>query len=136
MAKCQPHPDHRDQTDNRNPHVCCAAPRTPSLSANIISPAASNQPHRGPMRHPVHSGIIFVTALLCIHLLSGAQAPLASANGTPRKPAPNFTRNDSKGAPINLASYKGKVVLLNFWASWCHGCVQEMPWFMEFRSEE
>ena len=87
------------------------------------------------MRHQVHSGMIFVVALLCIHLLSGAQAPLASANDTPRKPAPNFTRNDSKGAPINLASYKGRVVLLNFWATWCHGCVQEMPWFMEFQDK-
>jgi cytochrome c biogenesis protein CcmG/thiol:disulfide interchange protein DsbE len=34
-----------------------------------------------------------------------------------------------------LSNYKGKVVLLNFWATWCHGCKLEIPWFMEFQKE-
>jgi thiol-disulfide isomerase/thioredoxin len=33
---------------------------------------------------------------------------------------------------VSLSQYKGKVVLLNFWATWCHGCKQEIPWYMEF----
>jgi peroxiredoxin len=49
-----------------------------------------------------------------------------------RKPAPGFSLNDDKGAPVQLSDYKGKVVLLNFWATWCHGCKQEIPWYMEF----
>jgi thiol-disulfide isomerase/thioredoxin len=32
-----------------------------------------------------------------------------------------------------LSGYKGRVVLLNFWATWCHGCVLEIPWFIEFQ---
>jgi len=51
------------------------------------------------------------------------------------KAAPGFVLNDSKGAPIRLSDYKGKVVLLNFWATWCHGCVLEIPWFIKFQEE-
>ena len=46
--------------------------------------------------------------------------------------APDFTLKDSSGAEIRLSDYKGKVVLLNFWATWCPPCRAEMPWFAEF----
>jgi|SRR5438270_8360392 len=49
-----------------------------------------------------------------------------------RKPAPEFALQDSSGKTITLKNYRGKVVLLDFWATWCHGCKQEIPWFSEF----
>ncbi len=42
-------------------------------------------------------------------------------------PAPEFALPDASGAVIQLKDFQGQRVLLNFWASWCHSCVNEMP---------
>ena len=49
------------------------------------------------------------------------------------KPAPEFTLTDLAGHPVALSSLRGKVVLLNFWATWCPPCKQEIPWFVEMQ---
>jgi len=50
-----------------------------------------------------------------------------------RKPAADFALADASGKTVQLKDYRGKVVLLDFWATWCHGCKQEIPWFSEFQ---
>ena len=51
------------------------------------------------------------------------------------KPAPGFALKDTSGKTVTLKKYRGKVVLLDFWATWCTGCKQEMPWFVEFQKK-
>jgi thiol-disulfide isomerase/thioredoxin len=51
------------------------------------------------------------------------------------KPAPAFTLEDLSGKKVSLADYKGKAVLLNFWATWCGPCKIETPWLVELRNQ-
>src|SRR5258708_29556098 len=50
-----------------------------------------------------------------------------------RKPAPNFALQDATGKTVKMEDYRGKVVLLDFWATWCTGCKKEIPSFSEFQ---
>jgi thiol-disulfide isomerase/thioredoxin len=50
-----------------------------------------------------------------------------------RRPAPELTLKDSSGETAKLTDYRGRVVLVDFWATWCEGCKEEIPWFSEFQ---
>jgi cytochrome c biogenesis protein CcmG/thiol:disulfide interchange protein DsbE len=52
-----------------------------------------------------------------------------------RKNAPEFILNNASGEAVKLSDFMGKVVLLNFWATWCEGCKVEIPGFIELQNE-
>ena len=67
---------------------------------------------------------------------------LSPAGGMPQfvtplmgKPAPAFTLADLSGKKVTLESYRGKAVLINFWATWCAPCRLETPWLIELRNK-
>lgn len=51
------------------------------------------------------------------------------------KPAPEFSAKDLNDKDVTLAQFKGKVVLVNFWATWCGPCRIEMPWLIEMQQK-
>jgi peroxiredoxin len=59
----------------------------------------------------------------------GVRATLAPAAS--RQPAPAFRLADVAGKPVQISDYRGKILVLNFWATECGGCKLEIPWFIE-----
>jgi len=77
------------------------------------------------------AGALFASLLLACSPHYAAPAPISLLH----KPAPAFTRNDIHGHRVDLASYRGRVVLLTFWATWCAPCQIEMPHFVRWQKE-
>ncbi len=74
---------------------------------------------------------ILVLLPLVIVLFVCAEAEKTSIFGNNSSQAPDFTVKDLKGREISLSNYSGKVIFLNFWATWCGPCKAEIPDFIE-----
>jgi len=80
-----------------------------------------------------------VVALLAVmvwadHKFPAAGVPKAVAPAVPTD-APTVSLKDLNDQDITLQQYKGKVVLVNFWATWCEPCKVEIPWMIEFQQK-
>ena len=134
-------------------------PDIPDRIPDMASPAPVSEP---PISEPdgapssrrqkawLGMGAVFV-ALVLLSLLSGPDgfdlnAPPPAADGgvvtdpdevaAAGKVAPlNFTLKDMNGVDVRLESFKGKVILINFWATWCGPCVVEIPYLIELQRQ-
>ncbi len=74
---------------------------------------------------------------LDVTLTGSAQSHIRAQLQPPenRKTASDFSLTDADGQAGELKQYRGKVLLLDFWATWCTGCKQEIPWFDGFQRQ-
>jgi thiol-disulfide isomerase/thioredoxin len=84
------------------------------IAATYLADRATRQPRKGVLS------------------VSAGNSP---ANPKAPKPAPEVTLKDLDGKDLSLAQYKGKVVLVNFWATWCEPCQVEIPWLIEMQQK-
>jgi len=85
--------------------------------------------------------LFFVAFIVAAMLFAGIRASRRNgANGSAKGqliggPAPDFDLQTLDGKNVKLSDYRGKAVLLNFWATYCGPCKIEMPWFVELQNE-
>lgn len=81
---------------------------------------------RTPARKLAAAAVFAVVAAFVL-----AQGPACAQGREETTPAPEFSLQDLEGNPVSLSDYRGKVLVLNFWATWCPPCREEIPDFVE-----
>ena len=76
-------------------------------------------------------GVVLVAALSPATRLTAFAPESASCPANAKKANLNFTMKDLEGRPVKLSDYQGKVLLLDFWATWCAPCKVEIPAFVD-----
>ncbi|NJK91847.1 MAG: TlpA family protein disulfide reductase [Blastochloris sp.] len=77
--------------------------------------------------HSVFRSSLILVPMLCLALLACQKDPLPPVRNIETRPAPEFQMQDFAGTELSSASLKGKIVVLNFWATWAPGCSKEIP---------
>ncbi len=84
--------------------------------------------------------IIVVVMVITLMLVFGIRksrrsSPVSQATTTAMKVAPDFSLQSLDGKTVHLSDFRGKAILLNFWATWCEPCKVEMPWIVDLQKK-
>ena len=84
--------------------------------------------------------VVIVVAAISVMLIAGRHLTRRNEPGMSGAPAagaiaPDFTLQSLDGKIVRLSDFRGKAVLLNFWATWCQPCRIEMPWFVDLEKQ-
>jgi len=79
---------------------------------------------------------IVVAVVVAIMLYASVKTPGSGVvAGGSETIAPDFELKDLNGKSVRLSDYRGKAVVLNFWATWCPPCKHEIPWFIDLQNK-
>ena len=84
---------------------------------------------------PVQRPLIAACVILSLVVLAGCPTVQVEGESRVGTKAADFTLPDIDGRPVSLSKYQGKVVVLDFWASWCAPCVAELPVFQSLQEK-
>ena len=91
---------------------------------------------RDPVVLMVVAMVVSLMLVFGFHMARKSDGQAAASVGDLKgKPAPDFTLQSLDGKSVHLSDFRGKAVLLNFWATWCEPCKIEMPWFVELQKQ-
>ena len=87
------------------------------------------------MKRKILVGLALILAGTGFYFLLRAHGASRNTRNRKQPPAPDFSLPDLSGQRLNLSAYRGKVVLLDFWATWCDPCRDEIPHFIELQEK-